>query len=243
MTGHRANDKKYGRKDFRYHPRSDEHSKTLCLFVLEDLIAASDALRSHAESCQVVGGTNEKFVFSNGKKKALDLAIGPPVDKPAVYMAPLSPGPIASVRISCEAKQCMTEHGKTKPRIFDELSSSHEIVHQGDPHAIAAGIAVINIAGQFASPLRQTSGDGPPVITPHKQPDVTVGMVEHLRGLLIREELEKPGFDAFCTIVIDCDNLSDCHLHEDYPSPKPGDVDHYQTFIQRIAAAYADRFG
>jgi hypothetical protein len=74
------------------------------------------------------------------------------------------------VLLSCESKAVMTEHGKTKPRIYDELDSSHEIVHQGDPDAIAAGITVVNIARTYVSPTRQKGGD--PIITKHRQPDV-----------------------------------------------------------------------
>src|SRR5690606_9257959 len=121
----------------------------------------------------IVGEINAEFTFANGKVKNLDLALGTPADPVVepVVPTPIMSGRIASLRISIEAKQCMTEHSKTKPRIFDELSSSHEIVHQGDPQAIAAGIVVVNIADRFASPLRQEK-DGPLSFTPHRQPTV-----------------------------------------------------------------------
>jgi hypothetical protein len=137
----------------------------------------------------------------------------------------------------------MTEHSKTKPRIFDELSSSHEIVHQGQPDAIAAGIVVVNIAKTFASPLRQLSGEGPLIITNHKQPEVAESMVRHLRGLKMRDRVGEVGFDAFATIVVDCDNLGPATLHTKPPAPQPGDRDHYDTFLDRISRAYTERFG
>lgn len=245
MSGHTANDKKFGRRVFKYHPRSDEHSKMLCRFVLGDLVEACPALAAHAASGRVVGGINAPFTFANGKQKTLDLAIGTPASAPAdfVYTPPISAGAVASIRVSCEAKQCMTEHSKTKPRIFDELSSSHEIVHQGDTQAIAAGIVVVNIADRYASPTRQVGRRGPLVVTDHRQPDVTADMVRHLRGLLMREEVGQVGFDALCTLVIDCDNMGGpCTLHTSAPAPQPGDRDHYATFLTRIATFYAERF-
>lgn len=245
MSGHTANDKKFGRRVFRYHPRSDEHSKVLCRFVLDDLIAACPRLAADAEAGRVVGGVNAVVTFANGKTKTLDLAIGEPADPPDafVFNPPISMGRLARVRISCEAKQCMTEHSKTKPRIFDELSSSHEIVHQGDTRAIAAGIVVVNIAERYASPTRQISGEGELIISPHRQPAVTEDMVRHLRGLIMREEVGQVGFDALCTLVIDCDNMGGpCTLHSVSPAPQPGDRDHYDTFLARIVSFYGSRF-
>lgn len=242
-SSHIANDNKHGRKVYRYHPRSDEHSKVLCRLILDDLLAACPALAKHAAAREVVGGINVPFTFSNGKRKNLDLAVGVPdcpVVEPLEQMQILD-GKLSELRISVEAKQCMTEHSKTKPRLFDELSSSHEIVHQGSPAAIAGGVVVVNIADRFASPLRQNA-DGPLVFTEHRQPKVTKSMVEHLRGLKLRDSIDDVGFDAFSTIVIECDNTGECRLHTDVPSPQSGDLDHYHTFIQRISDAYASRW-
>ena len=246
MSAHVANDKKFGRKVFRYHPRSDEHSKKICALVLEDLLVRCPPLAEHAKARVIVGGINTSCTFASGKCKTIDLAIGLPASGSArglINNLPLWPGEVARLRLGCEAKQCMTEHSKTKPRIFDELSSSHEIVHQGQPDAIAAGIVVVNIAKTFASPLRQLSGEGPLIVSNHKQPDVTKSMVNHLRGLKMRDRVGDVGFDAFATIVVDCDNLGPATLYIGPPAPQPGDRDHYDTFLDRISRAYAERFG
>jgi hypothetical protein len=145
------------------------------------------------------------------------------------------------VFLACEAKSVMTEHGKSQPRVYDELSSSHEIVHQGRPKAIAAGVTVVNIAETFVSPLRQTTEDRLHT-SAHIQPQVTARMVTHLRGLPIRERVGQIGFDAYCTIVVACDNQSSAMLWEAAPAPQTGDRDHYETFINRIARIYAERF-
>jgi hypothetical protein len=244
LSGNIANDKKFGRKVFRYHPRSDQHSKVLCTLVLRDIGTASPLLTQHARDGKVVAGINATYKFPNGKTKTLDLALGSPIGRvsPQTSGSPIALGEIGRLLIACEAKQCMTEHAKTQPRIFDELSSAHEIVHQGDTNAISLGIVVVNVSSKYASPTRQTSGDGPLIWTQHRQPAVTESMVKHLRGLLVREEPGEVGFDAFATIVIDCDNVGSCTLHTASPAPQPGDRDHYETFLNRISAAYTARF-
>jgi len=244
MCGHIANDKKYGRSVFRYHPRSDEHSKRICSLVIDHLLMSSPLIRAHAEAGIVVGGINCTYTFTNGKRKTLDLAIGTPVNAcgPSLVPGSLIKGEIRQIRIACEAKQCMTEHSKSKPRIFDELSSSHEIVHRGEPNAIAAGIVVVNLASSYASPTRQERREGELIITAHRQPDVTADMVKHLQGLAMRDAVGEVGFDAFATIVINCDNTGPCTLHTDPPAPQPGDPHHYESFLKRITSAYAERF-
>jgi hypothetical protein len=226
-----------------YHPRSNQHSLVLCEYILEDLVHDCDVLQEQAAQGLVAYGVDLKHIWKNSNKaKTIDLAVGIPKE------APIEPwGSIAKVKdlkevlISCEAKSCMTEHGKSQPRIFDELSSSHEIVHKGHDYAIAAGIAVVNIAAQFASPLRQGSTNDI-CFSNHIQPRVTERMVEHLRGLPLRARVEDVGFDAYCTVVRNCDNIHGATLWDDPPAPQPGDWDHYNTFLQRISQFYEERF-
>lgn len=67
-------------------------------------------------------------------------------------------------------------------------------------------------------------------------------MVEHLRGLPIRDEVGQVGFDAYCTIVVDNDNQSEVTLWKGSPAPQPGEPDSYGVFIDRIARIYTERF-
>lgn len=228
--------------EYRYHPRSDAHSKALCLFVLEDLLDRSSVIREQAQNRSIVYGINTQFLWEAvDKKKTLDLAIGIPDVDPGHGAEPIAMGRISDVLFSCEAKSCMTEHGKSKPRLYDELSSSHEIVHQGRSDAIATGISVVNIADEFVSPLRQRRGE-PVVVTRHKQPFAAANMIEHLRGLRIRDEVGQVGFEAYSTIVISCDNRGPATLWADPPAPQRGDQDEYGTFLERVAASWEERF-
>jgi hypothetical protein len=239
MSAHEHKDRLLGYV-YKYHSRSDAHSKALCKFIMDDLLERCPALYEQVKRQHiVVWETNVRFTFpQTGKQKTLDLAIGPPAAGPIGVPVPL----LADIFVACEAKTVMTEHGKSQPRIFDELSSSHEIVHQGNPKAIAAGITVVNIAETFVSPLRQRQDQTDLVVSRHKQPEVTERMVNHLRGLLIRDDVGQVGFDAYATIVIRCDNQGPALLCTTLPAPQPGDRDHYETFITRIAKFYAERF-
>lgn len=230
---------------YTYHPRSDAHSIELCTLVIEDLLARCSVLREQAQRGAVAYGINAAYTWPDGKKKALDLAVG----RPKVLNG--DPGRIPGIRkaaefsdvlISCEAKSVMTEHGKSQPRVFDELSSSHGIVHNGRQDAIAAGLTVVNIAKTFVSPTRNQFAGADLHVTQHRQPDVAANMVRHLRGLVIRDAVEGHGFDAYCTIVVDCDNQGHAALWASPPAPQLGDPDHYETFIDRIARFYAERF-
>jgi hypothetical protein len=238
LTSHEHPDPVYGWV-YRYHPRSDAHSVALCRLVLRDVIHACRQLRDHALADKIVYGINARHTFPNGKKKTLDLAVGTPrtVDDGDRLAGAMHHGQIERVLFACEAKTCMTEHGKSQPRIFDELGSSHEIVHQGDRTAIAAGITVVNIASTFVSPLRQKSKEL--YVSQHNQPHAAERMVGHLRGLPIRDSANETGFDAYATIVVDCDNRRPATLWTAPPAPQPGDRDHYDTCVQRIAEAYA----
>ncbi|MCI0334173.1 MAG: hypothetical protein L0228_13225 [Planctomycetes bacterium] len=226
LTSHEHRDPAYGWV-YRYHSRSDAHSIALCGFVLKDLLEACPALKTDALAGKIIYGINARHTFPNGKKKTLDLAIGTvtTVKETAPFADAIHTGEIDRVLISCEAKTVMTEHGKSQPRVFDELGSSHEIVHQGDRKAIAAGITVVNIAKTFVSPLRQKSPELH--VSTHKQPHAAQRMVNHLRGLPIRETTKATGFDAYATIVVDCDNQGPAMLWTKPPAPQPGDSDHY----------------
>jgi hypothetical protein len=243
LAKHEHRDDRYGFV-YHYHPRSDAHSIALCRFILADLLETCLPMREQALAGRVVYGINYKHTWKlTGKIKTLDLAVG--IGTPDTTLLSALPdiyrGTIDRVLLACESKTVMTEHSKSQPRIYDELSSSHEIVHQGDREAIAAGITVVNIARTFVSPLRQKGAELH--VSQHQQPKAAERMINHLRGLPIREATEGVGFDGFASVVIDCDNQCPAKLWKKPPAPRPGEPDEYATFLARISRAYAERFG
>lgn len=221
---------------FRYHSRSDSHSKVMATFIWEDLLHTCPAIRADFLADRIKAEVNFAHTWAGtAKAKTIDLAIGR-----------VHAGRIQEVLISCELKACMTEHKKAEPRLYDELSSSHQIVHTANPAAIAAGVTVINIADRFVAPLRQRRGL-PLMPTKHKQPKVTQSMVSHLRKLQQRtdlSDLSSIGFDAYSSVVVSFTNemTEGAALWTAPPAPQPGDADHYETFLARICQAYSDRF-
>jgi hypothetical protein len=242
LAAHEHPDRRYGWV-YRYHPRSDAHSIALCQLILEDLLVHCKPLRDQGLAGKVVYGINYGYTFPRtGKAKTIDLALGTgTADTTLPAAAGIYRGTVTELRLACEAKTVMTEHSKSQPRIFDELSSSHEIVHKGQgQQTLAAGIAVVNIARTFVSPLRQKGAELH--VTQHKQPRAAERMVNHLRGLPVRDTVDEVGFDAYATVVVDCDNQGPASLWKGPPAPQPGDPDHYGTFLARLSAAYRDRF-
>lgn len=243
LSRHEHVDRRFGHV-YRYHSRSDAHSIALCRFVMEDLIEHSSVLTDQIEAGRVIWDTNVRFLFPRTlKTKTLDLAVGlPTATSVGADSTTRGRGRIWDVLIACEAKSVMTEHGKSQPRVFDELNSAHSIVHSGRQDAIAAGIAVVNIAEEFASPLRQTAARRDLFISHHNQPEVAEKMVRHLRGLPVRDDASGVGFDAYTTIVVECDNQGPATLWTELPAPQPGEPDHYDTFVQRVVRFYDERF-
>jgi hypothetical protein len=243
MCSHQHHDPKFGHF-YNYHSRSDAHSIVLCQLIMDDLLEACPVLREQGAAGKVAYGINAEFKWALSQKtKTIDLAVGIPSSATILIDGNIRRAErFSEVFISCEAKAVMTEHKKSQPRLFDELGSSHQIVHQGRQDAIAAGITVLNIAPTFVSPLRNQRSETPLQVTIHRQPAVAASMRTHLLGLPLREDVGSVGFDAYCTVVVNCDNQTGCSLHTETPAPQPGDPDHYNTFVRRIADFYTARF-
>lgn len=266
-------DKKFGNR-WQYHSRSDHHSRVACMGILLDLVSTSPLLASHFATGRVGFGINHEMRdFRTGRKKNLDLVVctpGTPVNRElsprdfrglvqssgVVLDAATSqkmsslPGmlrvPVGEVRIALEAKACMTAHRKARPRLYDELSSSHDTVHGSSNHAIAAGFVMVNLAEQFVSPdLNKWSfKERPATISPHRQPHDALSVIEKIREIPRRGNANEAGFDALGCLVVRLrnDGTSPLELVSDPPAPLAGDVIHYDSMIRRTAALYESKF-
>ena len=246
---------------WQYHPRSDHHSKVACWGMLFDLLAESPVLREHVSSGAVIFGLNHAMTdFTHDRDKKLDLVLarprdvsksGPsfralaqeyeivltPEEKKSLALLPdVRYAAVGAVHLAMEAKACMTEHGKARPRLYDELNSSQETIHASADEAIAAGFVMVNLAERFQSPTSTK-----PSI--HKQPSVTERVIEKVRQLPRRTKPGDRGFDALGIVVVDCKNDgSPVKLVTKLPAPPPGDIYEYEMMIRRAAQLYASRF-
>lgn len=153
---------------------------------------------------------------------------------------------VATVLVATEAKAAMTAFLKARPRLKDELSSSHQTIHGDNQHAIAAGLVLVNAAPTFVSAdlnkhdLQQTA----PVVSTHRKPTDAQKVVDGLRDLQRRSSVSDSGFDALGVIVLDCRNDGTpvkCVARHP-PAPAGADDFDYARFIHRLAHLYATRF-
>ncbi len=256
---------------WQYHPRSDHHSKVACWGILFDLLVHSDLLQTHAAVGKIAFGINHRMVdHTNGRRKYLDLVICRPqlesgdtstkatrtfsamADEWSIELTAserellstlpvLLEHPAGSVLMALEAKACMTEFGKARPRLYDELTSSHSVVHGDTDAAIAVGFVMINGSSTFISPLRRTD-----VPTNHDQPAQLRLTIDKVRALPRREAVGRPGFDAIAAVAVRCanDGVSPVTIITDTAegAVAPQDVLHYDTMINRIIGIYNSRF-
>lgn len=261
---------RYGNR-WQYHSRSDHHSKVACWGIIFDLLSNSPLLQRHVSEGRVFFGINHEMRdFVHDRKKNLDLVLCTPssgdvgvdgitLDAMAVQygivlteeergklaaLPVLRRAAVGSVLMALEAKACMTAHQRALPRLYDELNSSHLTVHGSSDQAIAAGFAMVNIAEHYLSPdLNKRNRASEPEWSKHNQPRDATLAVDKIRQLPKRAKTGDTGYDALAIIVIDCRNDgSEVSLIGATPAPKPGEIYHYDSMIDRLAHIYATRF-
>ena len=255
---------------WQYHSRSDHHSKVACWGIVFDLLATCPLLRKHVEDGRVGFGINHEMRdFAQNRKKNLDVVLCTPsgsampsgesledlIEKYQILLKRseleilqtlpiLRRAPVGSVLMALEAKAAMTAHQRALPRLYDELNSSHLTVHGATDQAIAAGFAMVNIAGRYLSPdLNKKNKVANPDWSHHSQPRDASLVVEKVKQLPRRSKTGDVGYDALAIVVIDVANDgSGIKLIGAAPAPQPGDIFLYDSMIDRAAHIYATRF-
>lgn len=257
---------------WQYHPLSDRHSKIACWAFLFDLMKESQLLRAHVAAGKVAVGINHEMRdFARNRAKNLDLVIcraqaGDSPRRRRTFADLVEPYTIllsdaerrelacfpeaslaqpATVLVALEAKACMTEFSKARPRLYDELNSSHLTIHGDTDDAIAAGFALVNAAESFVSPIRNAwpLGSHPTVVSSHRQPKDLRSVTSKLAELPRRSRSGEDGFDALAIGIINCANdgqpvtVRRDPQGKDYP-----DIFDYGQTVGRLAHLYATRF-
>lgn len=272
VSATRENADAYG-NHWQYNSRSDHHSKVACWAVLFDLLQASALFRLHVAAGRVIFGVNQEMRdFKTRRKKDLDLVIArpgtaDPEAKTSLSFAELGAkwavvlddaqrarleklpdlhgGAVGSVLVALEAKACMTAHSKSRPRLYDELNSSHLTVHGASDQAIAIGFVMLNNATEFVSPglNKHDLSIHPPVVNHHRQPAATKAVDEKVRELPTRTKTSEEGYDAIGIVVVDCVNDgTPVTVVTKPPAPPPSDLYHYDQMVRRAAQIYDTRF-
>ncbi|HEX3905143.1 MAG TPA: hypothetical protein VH853_20075 [Polyangia bacterium] len=264
-------DRGKAKTSWQYHSQSDRHSKVACWGVLYDLLRTSALLRKHAEEKKIVFGINFKMNdYANDREKDLDLVIARPSgsasfskDKTFVELAEkwdieltstqrsellalpaIMRGQLAGagVQIALEAKASMTAHVKALPRLYDELNSSHQMIHGASSHALAVGMVIVNVADTFISPKKQVSRRRL-VVSRHNQPAAAEATIAKVKKIRRRTTASEAGFDGLGIIAIDLKNDgTPVTLATDPPAPQPGSIFYYDDMLVRIANEYDASF-
>ncbi len=266
-------DKRFGNR-WQYHSRSDHHSKVCCWATLFDLLLNCPLLVQHVESGRVAFGINHEMVdFEQDRQKNLDLVICSPRDplpgarasgltfkqmavkyeislseeeeQQLASLPDIPETPVESVYIAVEAKACMTAHSKARPRLYDELNSSHSTIHGCADTAIAVGLVLVNHSKEFISPdmNKFDLSKNDPYVNRHDQPKDTERVIEKILKLPRSSGTGKKGYDAIGLTVVDMRNDGGpVELIESPPAPQPGDILHYDQMIGRIRSRYTARF-
>ncbi|MGZ9140453.1 MAG: hypothetical protein ACXW38_11805 [Nitrospira sp.] len=151
---------------------------------------------------------------------------------------------VGGVLLALEAKACMTAHQRALPRLYDELNSSHLTVHGASEQAIAAGFAMINQATEYLSPdLNKANRLAAHLWSRHDQPRDTDLVIAKVRQIPRRSRIGDEGYDALAISVIECTNDGRrVALVTSPPAPRPGEIYHYASMIERLDHLYTTRF-
>ncbi len=255
---------------WQYHSQSDRHSRASCWAVMFDLLQTSALMQRHVADGKIVFGVNHEMRdFKTGRRKKLDLVVARPGTlgdgKPrrslplaglglriGVRLTPQQTksladlpeaieGPVGSVLIALEAKACMTEHSKARPRLYDELNSSHLTIHGAADQAIAVGLVMLNAASTFISPARNKfdMSVNTPILNEHDQPHATMSVDAKVRELPRRTRPGEEGYDALGIIAVHCRNDgSPVTVVTRPPAPSTDDIFHYDSMIRRALQQY-----
>ncbi len=246
---------------WQYHSRGARHSLASCWGVLYDLLVHSALLRDHVTTGKVVFGLDHRMHdYQANRSKNLDLVIARPHEggwtkkrRPRHFsqlpgefdmhltesqLAELTAlpdpieGEVGAVHLALEAKACMTAFTKSYPRFYDELNSSHAVIHGSSNRALAVGLAIVNVAPDFLSPVGK--------LNKHHQPQDALGAMAKVEQLPRRSGDEGVGYDGLGIILLDLRNDgSPVTIPTDPPVPMNYQ---YDRMILRIANEYDVRF-
>ncbi len=245
----------------RYHPRSNKHGIRLAQLVLNDLLATCQPMREAAARGKIVYASNYDVFFSDPSVTAgvpqeviedlawnIDLVIGP-VGNTQSQLFPLKPGVIEkgnpkTIWMALDAKGVMTEHGKARRNRQRDATALSAVMHLFHPSVVVGATIPINIARKFKSPTKKKSKG----ITDHgpnigKVVSDTLAVFRAVRA--VADRIRPDGIEALGCFVVDYQNVrgSKASVVVAPPAPQPGDIIHYDRFVDDLATSLIQRFG
>lgn len=140
----------------------------------------------------------------------------------------------------------MTAFTKARPRLYDELTSSHLTVHGASDAAIAGGFVMVNLADEFISSVsnpNMADAVNPIEVNKHNQPQDAEGVIAKLHELPRRTASGSEGFDALGILVVDMKNDGgSVDAVATDPAPAPSSIFHYDQMIRRLGQIYDTKY-
>lgn len=213
---------------WQYHSRSDNHSKVACWTVLFDLLTQCDAVGRLAREGRL--GFRINHVLVGPINKTLDLVLTlvdpdrdaglrsnfaaqvdrygivlDPAERKALESLPLVLEDLRSdvheVAVALEAKACMTEHGKSIPRLHAEILATGYLARLAAPRCITVSYNLVNAAPTFVS------SEGKGKVNKHKQPTDAKQVVDMLgKAIPLARTAPGLGYDVIGVSVLECAN-------------------------------------
>ena len=152
----------------------------------------------------------------------------------------------SGVLVALEAKAAMTAHSKARPRLYDELNSSHLTVHGASDQALAVGLVMINAADTFISPELQTASK-PATCYSHPR------AASSTRERVIAQDRRRSRAAAPAALTVSTASASSSFAppttgHRSSSSPprpllSPATIFYYDDMLSRVSNEYDTRFG
>jgi len=241
-----------------YHPRSSKQSDFQSTIIIRDLVAQCPLMAARAKAGELVAKLRHHQIVGHADW-VIDIAFGTCAGAP---IPPLIPGVTITIaapvmiQVAIELKSIWTEHRKARLNRLRDFNSFHGYAHQYNPETVAAAFLVVNSAEWFWSPLRDADD-----LTRHGRPSKTARQlaketVDKFRSIHLRNSAaDPPGLEALGVIVVEHDNImlnpnqavfagkgAQTIVAPTPPNVALGDPLHYESMIQRICHAYAQRF-
>lgn len=220
-----------------YDPRSNKHSNALAEAIIADLVSTCATIHRAAAAGDLVYDVN--FTIRVGRSDwNIDLVLGQPPPPPQPEAEGIRRATQSSVQIAIEMKSIMTAHRNNAKNRRRDLQTFSDHGHGYDRRTIVGGLTVANISPILQLPRKTT-------VNRHLNVERDVAhCLDEIRDIDLRSTEQASGLDASAFLVVAMDNidLGSTRYAAAPPAPQVGDPLHYDAFIQRICAAFTQRF-
>lgn len=212
-----------------FNPRSQANSNALSDFIVDDICAASPAIGRLVRSAELIPLKNAS-ISTSVTVRNVDLVLHERQMLPRLY-----------VQLSVEHKTVMTAHGKARLNRYGDLIAYCNHMHNHRRDCVVGATLVINTSALYKNPDAFARGLVRPKVNMDK---IVEDTVEFFARIPLRESPQDPNDqpEALTVIIVEYDGVHPASLVTSELVPGVTSRAHYDNFIVRLAAKYANRF-